>query len=302
MKRVSRVLAVLAVLLFAGASAAQAYHINGYVKCDSIPVANAVVTYQWGPFSGSVTTDSTGYYVIDFIGWGGTGDVTLILQTTNLPPGSTFVSPLDGKDVLTIPEGQYATDNVNFLLGNCEGKCWMTGGGQKIEPITGLALAERGPKHSFGGNVYPGCSPDAGDGGSWNHVAHTAKLHFHGQQITIVRCGNVSGIPPGSTSPVTPYNFIEFTGTGTLVGIKGNKADHGTVYFFARVEDRNEPGNEGATAGALVDRYMIRVYSDPEDPAGSTLLVLDDGAGQPVPITHGNLQLHISSCSPAPTR
>jgi hypothetical protein len=174
----------------------------------------------------------------------------------------------------------------------------MTGGGAKFSTITNIGMAQKGPQHSFGGNVNPSCSPFPGQGGQWNHIAHKDKLHFMGTVIQVVRCGNVPRIPEGSESPVTPFNFIESQGTGTLKGIKGNKDDYGIVNFFARVEDRNEPGSSGAKDGTLVDRYHLHVF----DSAGNTLLLVDGDAVaatvEPVLITHGNLQLHISSCSP----
>ena len=86
----------------------------------------------------------------------------------------------------------------------------MTAGGVKFEPIILGDAAEisrgGGPKDSFGGNVNPSCSPEPGDGGQWNHVAHSLKLHFLGKTIRVVRCGNVVGIEPGSESPTTPFN------------------------------------------------------------------------------------------------
>lgn len=303
MRQVLRALAVLCVVFFIGVSAAQAYHIQGYVYCDSKPLSGVVVAWTWAGTangSGTVTTDASGFYTIDVTNLalaGLPGTVVLSIQS-GLPANATFVSPASGS--LNFEVTEPLTTAPDFLLTNCEGKCWMTGGGQKIEPLTGLRLAERGTKHSFGGNVYPGCSPDAGDGGSWNHIAHTDKLHFHAQQIHVLGCGNVRGIPEGSTSPVTPFNFIEFEGTGTLVGIKGNKADFGTVYFHARVEDRNEPGSQGANDGMLIDRYMIRVYTNAADPLGSTQILVAGADGIPIPITHGNLQIHISSCSTPP--
>lgn len=185
-----------------------------------------------------------------------------------------------------------------------EGKCWLTAGGVKFSPITGIMMAEikqKGPLDSVGGNVYPGCNPESGDGGNWNHIAHKANLHFQGTDITIVRCGNVPGIEPGSESPVTPYNFIEFQGTGRLKGIGGNKSDFGQVCFFARAEDRNEPGNERALlpdGGADIDRYYLRAFSCS---SGQTLLLVDmDGnpaTVDPITITGGNFQIHISSCN-----
>ena len=123
-----------------------------------------------------------------------------------------------------------------------------------------------------------------------------------GNPITDVVCGNVDGIPPGSTSPVTPYNFIEYSGTGTLKGIKGNRVDYGEVHFWARVEDRNEPGSSDPSAGEEIDRYFIHVFADPANPEATTLLLLDvDGdpaTVDPITITGGNLQLHDNPCPP----
>jgi len=114
-----------------------------------------------------------------------------------------------------------------------------------------------------------------------------------------VACGNVPGIEPGSESPVTPFNFIEFQGTGTLKGIKGSKADFGAVSFFARCEDRNEPGSNGAKDGADIDHYFLHVFQ-----GGTTLLLVDEDGDpatvDPVTISGGNLQIHISSCANPP--
>ena len=67
-------------------------------------------------------------------------------------------------------------------------------------------------------------------------------------------------------------NFVELNfrlkqvGTGRLQGIKGNKVDFDLVYFWARAEDHNEPGNEGAADGDDIDRYFLWVWTDPTDP------------------------------------
>jgi hypothetical protein len=179
-------------------------------------------------------------------------------------------------------------------------ECWLTGGGVKFEPVVDQELAEHGPKDTLGGVVHPSCSARPADGGNWNHIAHRLKLHFQGRSIPTVNCGNVPGIDPGSESPVTPVNFIEFEGTGRLKGIHGNKVDYDLVYFFARAEDRNEPGNEHASAGEDIDKYFLHVFADPGDPEGTTLLLIDvDGdpaTVDPITITGGNLQMHASSC------
>lgn len=117
----------------------------------------------------------------------------------------------------------------------------------------------------------------------------------------MVRCGNVTPPPPeGSTSPVTPFNFIEWTGEGTIKGIQGSKIGTIAVHFFARTEDRNEPGSKDDNSGSGIDRYYLHVYSNPLDPIGSTLLLVNGDANPanvlPVEIDNGNFQLHISSC------
>ncbi len=176
-----------------------------------------------------------------------------------------------------------------------DGRCWLTGGGLKV--TDGL-----GSKHSFGGNINPACSPTAGEGGNWNDVNHTVGLHFSGRAIEVLRCGNVEGIPEGSESPVTPVNFIEFTGTGWVKGVAGNHASYDNVYFFGHYEDREEPGSNGQPDPQYRDRYFLHVYTDPTDPAGTTVMLVDgDGdptTMDPITIDDGNLQMHFQPCDP----
>ena len=100
---------------------------------------------------------------------------------------------------------------------------------------------------------------------------------------------------------MTPFNFIEFYGEGTLSGIKGNKFPTIPVTFFGRVEDRNEPGSNGARDGEDVDRYFMHAV----DASGTTVLLVDmdndTETVDPITITGGNLQLHISSCDDPPS-
>lgn len=305
---------VMFAALTVGANRADAWSVSGLVYCDAnnnqtgdanidTPLAGVTVKVQGG-LSG--VTDATGFYSIDLPDLPG----NYLVEIT--PPNSAAIiypasNPVSISTTATVHQVE-----VNFLLSlsACQPpppppppvqKCWLTGGGAKFEPTAGILVAEHGPKHSFGGNVNPGCNADSGDGGNWNHVAHAMKLHFQGKVVEVVQCGNVSGIPPGSTSPVTPFNYIEFRGTGTLKGIKGNKADYGVVSFYARAEDRNEPGSSGQRDGAGKDRYFLNVWD-----AGLTTRLLIDIDGDPntidpVTITDGNLQIHISSCAPSPT-
>src|SRR5204863_9204251 len=71
------------------------------------------------------------------------------------------------------------------------------------------------------------------------------------------------------------------------------------VYFFGRCEDRNEPGSNGQRDGAGKDRYFLHVYTDPSNPNGSTIMLVDiDGnpaTVDPLIITDGNMQIHVPS-------
>ena len=314
---------VLVVMVTVGASNAEAT-INVAVYCDSnqnglldnnfepfdTPLANVRVTVHSadGTFFAEALTISTGYSVIPM----GFGTYTFAIDPTTIPNGGTAIGagypnlgqlPPGGSITITyddafVPFIYFLVDSSACRTPTSDAKCWLTAGGVKFDPIAGVPLATNGPRDSFGGNVYPGCSATAGQGGQWNHVSHNSKLHFQGFQIEVVACGNVNGIPAGSESPVTPYNFIEFKGTGRLMGIHGNKDEYPSVQFFARVEDRGEPGNERSNKGATLDtdRYFIRVF----DAANNTLLLTDVDANadtvDPLTITGGNLQLHFNPC------
>jgi hypothetical protein len=295
---------------------ANAWHTEGYVYCDAnqngqldatdTPLAGVRVIARntAGTVQESDVTDANGFYAIYLPHV--TDSYVQTLDAATLPASSTFVIPSSGQFTFTLDNQVAVLENLNYLISSpvcqpsSEGACWLTAGGTKFEALVGTHLAERGPDHSFGGNVFPSCDPDPGNGGSWNHIAHAYKLHFHGTDIHTVDCGNVPGIEPGSESPVTPFNYIEFQGFGTLKGIKGNKVDYGTVFFFARAEDRNEPGSRGAKAGVDIDRYFLHVF----DANGNTLLLVDGDGNpatiDPITITGGNLQLHVSSCDDPP--
>lgn len=299
------------------AAPAFAWHSSGCVYCDAngngifdtgdIPLAGVTVKIrnEAGTYSATAVTDSSGCFYIRLPDIVDTYIQTL--DTSTLPEGATIIDPDGG--VLKYTLGNGNPDSITYTwLVDCEPHthqaCWMTGGGVKFCKELDMRAGECGPRDSWGGNVYPSCDPDPGHGGSWNHLSHSKKLHFHGTDIEVVRCGNVPGIDPGSESPVTPFNFIEFKGFGWLRGIHGNNVSYDKVYFFARVEDRNEPGSNGANDGEDKDRYFLHVFSDPSDPVGTTLLLVDqDGDAStvdPLIITGGNLQLHISSCDDPP--
>lgn len=321
-KKIAGLLAGASILLLSSGQAL-AWHADGRVLCDAnqsgsidagdlplnnygyTPVINILNTAN-DRFDAITGDDGTFYKALPDVD----DDYTMTLDPSSLPADATIAQPAGGTYSFSLNDPAWAVTR-NFLVDSevCHSpvvadKCWLTGGGVKFSNITDTYVAEHGPRDNMGGNVFPSCDPDPGNGGQWNHVSHIAKLHFLGTDIETVRCGNVPGIEEGSESPVTPYNFIEFQGTGRLTGIKGNKVNNSNVHFFARAEDRNEPGSRGAKDGIDVDRYYIHVFSDPADPDGTTLMLLDgDGNSatlDPTPITGGNLQMHISSCDNPP--
>jgi hypothetical protein len=288
-------------ILWAASVWACVWQLDGHVTCAGTgqPLAGVevrVISTDTEHFDGTAITDENGFYSLVL-----EQNAACYRATVVLGSSESVAAPASGlvDFCLNEPPGPTIQDWV-ISSPSCQGACWLTAGGAKFCPITGTKLGENGPRFSWGGNVNPGCSPTAGEGGQWNTIARDLKLHFQGWQIQVVRCGNVEDIPPGSDSPKTPFNFIEFQGTGTLKGIQGNKVDYGTVSFFARCEDRNEPGSTGERDGAFKDRYFLHVYSNPSDPNGSTLLLVDvDGdpaTVDPLTITDGNMQIHISSC------
>jgi hypothetical protein len=313
MKKCLLTLSALSILALSTATTL-ACHLKGKVACPNNIVAAGVtinVVLVGGGFTGSGVTDAEGNYAIELPD---VGSYKATLDESTLPEGAELKGDNEVNFAIRVnPSDAF----VDWVIGGpfCGTGCWLTGGGAMIDPLLGIPVATQGgskvkPLHSFGGNVYPGCSPTAGDGGNWNHVARgSIKLHFQGREIQVVTCGNVGEdiIPDGSTSPVTPFNYIEFKGTGRLNGIAGNHLkDLGPVTFYARCEDHNEPGSRGAKAGALIDRYYLQV----KDTAGN--VVLQVGTGDPATdttestieteaITDGNLQLHISSCDNPPT-
>lgn len=311
MKKTFLGLLALACSVSASGEAADMY-IYGKVGCDilkechytiaggiAFPGVTININDSSGNFVTSGTTDAEGKYVILV---SDPGTYTAVIDQSTLQAGAVVISPASGEYTVYLGLGDKERRDfvVDDVLCGDTGACWMTAGGVKFEAIMGTDAAQsgsNGPKDSFGGNVNPSCSSEPGDGGNWNHVAHSVKLHLKGTDIQVVRCGNVVGIDPGSESPVTPFNFIEFDGTGTISGIKGNKFPTTDVEFFARVEDHNEPGNDNAADGEDVDTYFLHVT---DAATGETLLLVDvDGNAStvdPVTITGGNLQLHFSSC------
>src|SRR5688572_15810038 len=202
-----RTFVIAAAILMAAAltpSAAEAWHVRGRVVCDAnntrlidagdLPQAGIQVTVTSGGFTSTATTDADGNFIIGLL------DVDATYSMTINANGVPIVLP-GASTTFLMSESSNPFPVVDWLLDAracVQLRCWLTAGGAKFSTITGTPVAERGPQHSFGGNVNPGCSPTAGEGGQWNHVAHQEKKHFQGFAIEVVDCGNVPGIPPRS--------------------------------------------------------------------------------------------------------
>lgn len=196
------------------------------------------------------------------------------VDESTLPPGFTLNKPCQLVKVLSD-----APPVVEFTLGGerCEnppppGECWLTGGGT-IGKTKGV------PNYSFGGVVYPGCSPKAADGGNWNLVDHDTGLHFQGQKIIVDKCSGEA-----TQSPKVNVNIIDFHGEGILRKVGDpNWANAVPVTFIGTAVDNYESGGD--------KDMLFLVVSD------SSGMVMQIGTpADPVFISTGNLQIHTTSC------
>ena len=220
---------------------------------------------------GSATTDNLGIAGVEVPAF---ATYTVCVDPNTLPAGATL-SPLCVKIKVVDDAPPLVT---LFLGGNfCsspppQGECWLTGGGT-------VGKKQGGTYFSFGGVVYPGCSPNAADGGNWNVVDHSDGLHFQGQAIVVDNC---SGVPTGS--PKVNVNIIDFHGTGIL-GVNGGDAKT-PVSFVGRAIDNSEGGGGS-------DQLFIVVT----DSSSHIVMQIGNSASDPATITTGNLQIHTTSCN-----
>jgi hypothetical protein len=258
---------MLGALLAMGLSAlsANACFLQFRVACPNDTTVSGIrvcITWDKGTLA-CVETDSLGIAGIP----AAFGTYTVCVDTSTLPPGA-HVSPQCQKITVT----DEAPPVIVFTISGSfcstpppQGQCWMTGGGT-------IERTGNTPHYSYGGVVYPGCSPNAAGGGNWNVVDHVTGLHFQGQQIIVDQC---SGVPTGS--PPVNVNVIDFHGTGIVDGL-------GTVTFVGRAID-NHDGGHGA------DMLFISVSY-----GGGVVLQIGNSVDNPAVVDTGNLQIHTSSC------
>jgi hypothetical protein len=149
--------------------------------------------------------------------------------------------------------------------------CWETGGGT-LDKVKGK------PVWTFGGVIYPGCSPTAAGGGNLNIVNHVTGLHFKGTQFVVDDC---RGVP--TKSPKVTVNIIDWHGIGYVSGDDESKKT--PVTFVGTFRDAHE-------SGAKADGLYIKVV----DLSGNLVFQIGGGPVDLDLLTTGNVQIHQSSC------
>lgn len=222
---------------------------------------------------GCAYTDEFGIATIPVSGY---GTHTVRVDESTLPEGAKLnPSKMNIKVLSDAPPVFNFELSGDFCSTNPPpGDCWLTGGGTVGKPTRGV------PEFSFGGVVYPGCSPLAAGGGNWNVIDHTRGLHFLGKYINVTSC---SGVP--TQSPKVNVNIIDFNGVGTLKGVGGNPDALIPVTFEGRAVDNQESGSSS-------DLLYIKVLD-----GGSTVLQIGNSALDPAVISTGNLQIHTTGCN-----
>jgi hypothetical protein len=269
---------VIAGLMSAALSAmvANACHIFVTVSCPNGNSAAGVHVCATSTTIGGQTptcgvTDNTGF--VDLF-TPGPDTYMVCVDTTTLPGNATLANPCQtitcadpGVSLTFDLSGDFCTPPPPTTL------CWLTGGGTIGTGKT--------PTYSYGGVVYPGCSPSAADGGNWNVIDHATGVHFQGQHIVVDGCSGVS-----DRSPKVSVNIIDFHGDGRLMGVAGNPQGTIPVTFVGRAIDKGEPGHGK-------DQLYIQVV----DPSTSTVVLqIGNSATDPATVSTGNLQIHTTSC------
>ena len=213
-------------------------------------------------------TDSNGFVrLIPAIA--GTYQVCVV---SGLPAGATLAEPCQDVDFEFVDIPVEFDLSGPFCTGVPSGFCWETGGGT-LNKVRGK------PLWTFGGVIYPGCSPTAAGGGNLNIVNHRTGLHFKGTDFVVDDCRG------GSTrSPKVTVNIIDWHGTGYVSG--DDESRRTPVTFVGTFRDAKE-------SGANADGLYIRVV----DGAGHLVFQIGGGPNALELLTTGNVQIHQSSCA-----
>src|SRR5947209_3502815 len=145
-------------LLAAALSGLSAYacRIPIRIACPNDNTASGIRVYinEDGFFVAEGVTDGLGMVEIE-IPWI-LNTYAVCVDTTTLPAGATLKKPCQNVFVAdsTVPVVTFSLDGDFCSAPPPPGPCWLTGGGT-------IAKAKGVGTYSFGGVVYPGCSPKA---------------------------------------------------------------------------------------------------------------------------------------------
>jgi hypothetical protein len=269
----------LAICLLAGALSAltATAHILVTVSCpDSGKSAENIHVCAVLSTDSSVTvcgdTDQNGFVALIPPGSPPTqGTYLVCVDTTTLPAGATLKQPCQRVDFDGVDIAIDFDLSGTFCGGAPSGLCWETGGGT-------LLKAQGKPVWTFGGVIYPGCSPVAAGGGNLNIVNHVTGLHFKGTNFVVDDCRGVA-----TRSPKVTVNIIDWHGFGYVSGDDESKKT--PVTFVGTFRDAKE-------SGANADGLYIKVL----DASGALVFQIGGGPDDLQLLTTGNVQIHQSSC------
>lgn len=197
-------------------------------------------------------------------------NITVCVDATTLPPGATLAA-----DCQTVSVPSDLGASATFDLGGAfctpvATACWETGGGT-LDKVQGDVV------WTFGGVIYPGCSPIAAGGGNLNIVNHVTGLHFKGTNFVVDDC---HGVP--DPSPQVTVNIIDWHGIGYVSGDDESKQT--PVTFVGTFRDSHDSG-----AGA--DGLYILV----KDLSNNTVFQIGSPNSLDL-LTTGNVQIHQTGC------
>jgi hypothetical protein len=199
-------------------------------------------------------------------------NISVCVDPTTLPPGATLAADCQ---TVSVPSdlGTSGTFDLSgaFCTPPIVAACWETGGGT-LDKVRGDVV------WTFGGVIYPGCSPIAAGGGNLNIVNHVTGLHFKGTNFVVDDC---RGVP--TSSPKVTVNIIDWHGTGYVSGDDESKQT--PVTFVGTFRD-------GKESGAGADGLYILV----KDLSNNTVFQIGGGPDALDLLTTGNVQIHQSSC------
>ena len=238
------------------------------IKVCATPAFNCV---DCSPICGH--TDATGLVVDDATGAPGIclpadDNWKFCVDTSTLPAGTTV------SDCQTVLTGFGVSLEFTLSGAICStpvsGPCWETGGGT-LDKVKGDNV------WTFGGVIYPGCSPKAAGGGNLNIVNHVTGLHFKGENFVVDDCRGTS-----DKSPKVKVNIIDWHGTGEVTDASGKNI---LVNFVGTFRDSHDSGR-----GA--DGLYIKVT----DETGALVFQIGGGPDNLDLLTTGNVQIHQSGC------